>query len=271
MNRLALVFAHQGAKEARLFAQSVRTCREMLDLYVVGVYGSEALPDLGIEDETIRVRHWHSLSAAWNCGILHALHAGVETVLVANDDTVLSAVAVERLQAHLAQGRWCACPCVAEIPSIYPWWQPLFPPGSAEAYQQERSAWQQGEDAETVFARWYARWDGFDAFAHWMAEHNQGQTHQPYFHGVAFMAAARLFEEVGLFDLRFRPAYHEDADYAKRIAALGVDSVLAFDAYFHHWGGATSSRQGEWGEVFARNEQKLAEKERKGFYNLLLS
>lgn len=258
MNRLVLVFAHQGAKEARLFAQSVLACRETLDLYVVGVYGTEVLPDLGIQDETLQVRQWHSLSAAWNCGILHALHAGAEAVLVANDDTVLSPVGVQRLQEHLTQGRLCACP----------WWQPHFPPGAVEAYQRERSAWQQGEDAETVFSRWYGCWGGFDACAHWMAEHNQGQIHQPYFHGVAFMAAARLFEEVGLFDLRFKPAYHEDADYAKRIAALGVNSALAFDAYFHHWGGATSSQQGGWGEVFARNEQKLAEKARKGFYNL---
>jgi GT2 family glycosyltransferase len=265
--RLAVVFAHQGAREARLFAESLLACRRTITLHVVAVYGSPNVPALGVEDEAIRIRHWHSVSAAWNCGILHALHAGADAVLVVNDDVVLSPSAVERLTAHLGRGALAACPCVTELPAFYPSLEYFFPPGAAEAYGREQRSYDRSDPGRAL-TRWYAPWGGFDAFASWMAERNQGQVLGEYFHGVGFMVSSALLEEVGLFDLRFKPGYHEDVDFGRRIKALRLTSVLALDAYFHHWGKATTSTQSGWEEVCRANEEKITEKERRGFYGL---
>jgi GT2 family glycosyltransferase len=58
-----------------------------------------------------------------------------------------------------------------------------------------------------------------------------------------FLIDAVVFESVGAFDERFWPAYYEDKDYERRMAARGVRAVRAHDALVVHHG-SRSIREG---------------------------
>jgi GT2 family glycosyltransferase len=265
---LGLVFVHSGTPAASLFADSVRACREHWALYVIGLYVGKQTASLGIEDCRVDIGTWHSLAAAWNCGIMRALHQGLDTVLVVNDDTILSSVGIEALVEHVKGGAMCACPCVSEIPHLYPHLRPAFPEGTPAAYETGRAAYRASNaPLPELFHRWYEPWGGFQSFCDMLSTNNRGATVTPYFHGAAFMLKADLVHQVGLFDLRFKPAYHEDVDYSRRIEQVGLASVLALDAYFHHWGSATTEGQRAWQAIFRRNEELLRQKEAAGWYS----
>jgi GT2 family glycosyltransferase len=209
-----------------------------------------------------------SLASALNCGILQALQAGLDRVLVVNDDVVFTPDGVEALLVHLDLGRLCACPVLPEMVRLYPDFRHRFP---AEAVEPLGSSPRIGSDLSDLleaFHDFYAPAGGLPGLVTAMGRANRGECYGPYFQGAAFLGRPELFEQVGLFDTRFTPAYHQDIDYSRRIGALGADSVLCFDSFFHHWGGATMRHQEGLEAVFRRHQELLDAKEAAGCYRI---
>ncbi|MFN2441740.1 MAG: glycosyltransferase family 2 protein [Thermoanaerobaculia bacterium] len=80
--------------------------------------------------------------------------------------------------------------------------------------------------------------------------------------GAALMLRREVIERIGAFDERFQPAWFEDVDYCRRIAADGGVLHLVPAARFHHWGGASVDILGfgRFLELWYRNLFRYAEK-----------
>ena len=72
-----------------------------------------------------------------------------------------------------------------------------------------------------------------------------------------------VFETVGPLDERFQVGMFEDDDYARRIAAVGMQLVCAEDVFIHHFGEASFSRlyaDGARSQIFEANRQRFEDK-----------
>jgi GT2 family glycosyltransferase len=61
---------------------------------------------------------------------------------------------------------------------------------------------------------------------------------------AALLLRRDVFDEVGLFDEQFSPAWFEDVDFCRRLAALGEDIWIVPAAQARHFGGASLEHVG---------------------------
>ncbi len=86
-----------------------------------------------------------------------------------------------------------------------------------------------------------------------------------YCSGAALMIRRELFNELGGFDLRYRPAYYEDTDLAFQVRARGLRVLYQPDAVVVHFEGATSGTDTASGPKRYQvvNQEKFVERWRK--------
>jgi len=80
--------------------------------------------------------------------------------------------------------------------------------------------------------------------------------------GAALLLRREIMESIGPLDERFAPAWFEDVDYCKRIAATGAEIVFVPSACAVHHGGASldAMEPGEFLGIWYRNLWRYAEK-----------
>ncbi|WP_091163704.1 glycosyltransferase family 2 protein [Paenibacillus sp. 1_12] len=79
--------------------------------------------------------------------------------------------------------------------------------------------------------------------------------------GFCLLFRRELFERLGYFDEGFLIGNCEDDDFCLRVRLLGMDLVIAGDAFIHHVGSVSMKALGsEMGEVYGRNLDFYAKK-----------
>lgn len=73
-------------------------------------------------------------------------------------------------------------------------------------------------------------------------------------------AKRRLFDEIGLFDENFTPAYFEDDDICWRAMFAGYVNYNLNDVYFYHKGSLTGKSLTSYNQIFEKNKKYFFEK-----------
>lgn len=148
----------------------------------------------------IRNRRNLGVAPAWNQGVRAALKAKATWVGVLNNDLVLSAGALSRLQRRAEERGWAlASPATREGELDYDL------ASYAHAYTRRCYA-RNGE------GRWF---------------------------GWCFLVRADVFKALGLFDEGYKVGIGEDEDFFRRAAKAGYRCGLSGSSFVHHFGSAT--------------------------------
>ena len=142
-----------------------------------------------------------------NTGIRSALDAGASSVLVLNNDTIVSPTMVERLEASLSPNIGAVGPAIflADTP---------------------HAIWSTGGEISRTLLE--------------MTGHHSRREPLPsrpierkFVSGCAMLIPRRVFADVGLFDERFF-MYYEDLDLCMRMVSAGYKLLIAPDAHLWH-------------------------------------
>ena len=80
--------------------------------------------------------------------------------------------------------------------------------------------------------------------------------------GAALLVRREIFDEVGLLDERFSPAWFEDVDFFRRLAAAGKTAWVVPDAEARHFGGSSLEQMeyAQFASIWYRNMWRYAQK-----------
>jgi GT2 family glycosyltransferase/2-polyprenyl-3-methyl-5-hydroxy-6-metoxy-1,4-benzoquinol methylase len=103
---------------------------------------------------------------------------------------------------------------------------------------------------------------GLDGFAwEWSQQHAGQVVDLNRLVGFCLMIRREVVDRIGLLDERFGLGNFEDDDYCRRARAVGYRTVVAVDAFIHHFGGRTFVGSGvDFASLMAENERKYREK-----------
>ncbi|WP_273226425.1 glycosyltransferase [Geosporobacter ferrireducens] len=79
--------------------------------------------------------------------------------------------------------------------------------------------------------------------------------------GFCLLIKREVVEKIGLLDEQFSPGNFEDDDYCYRIRKAGYRLMLCKDAFIHHFGSASFSKnRQEFGDILSVNRKKFIDK-----------
>lgn len=80
--------------------------------------------------------------------------------------------------------------------------------------------------------------------------------------GAALLVRREIFDEIGLLDERFSPAWFEDVDFFRRLAAAGKSAWVVPTAEARHYGGSSLDQMeyAEFASIWYRNMWRYAQK-----------
>lgn len=100
-----------------------------------------------------------------------------------------------------------------------------------------------------------------DGFAwEWGKHHNNGHEETDRLVGFCLLIKRELIEQIGLLDEQFGIGNFEDDDYCRRAREAGYKAVIAWDAFVHHFGGATFRASDVDFAALMRENRRLYEK-----------
>jgi GT2 family glycosyltransferase len=175
-----------------------------------------------------------------NLGFAAACNRGLsradgETLVLLNNDTIVSTGWIDRLRSHLEN------PAVGMVGPV-----------------TNRI----GTDAEIETT--YRTLGEFHAFAAERAARHAGRSRSTRMLAMFCVALRReVLERVGTLDERFEVGMLEDDDYSARVTVSGYSLLCAEDAFVHHFGEASFGklfRGGEHSRLLRRNRQRFEEK-----------
>ena len=108
----------------------------------------------------------------------------------------------------------------------------------------------------------YDRLEAVDAFAQaWARNHARQTVDTDRLVGFCLLIRREVIDRIGLLDERFGIGNFEDDDFCRRALHAGYRSVIAVDAFLHHFGGRTFLASGiDFAALMTENRQKFEEK-----------
>lgn len=158
--------------------------------------------------EPIIIDNWRnprSVAASWNLGIEIAIERLCDYILVINDDVVLSPWTIDNQIEYLENKE------------------------KRDAKVRMTTGWSTGSN-DVEMRNW--------------PEPNQNS---PFVSGAdfaCFMITPDFFNEIGLFDENFQPAYFEDNDYHRRVLMAEYKIEIVTTAPYLHYGSRTQKESG---------------------------
>jgi GT2 family glycosyltransferase len=153
-----------------------------------------------------------------NIGIRTVLDAGANYILLLNNDTIADPYMVKNLLSELGPGIGITSPI------IYYHDQPARP-------------WSVGGN----IAPWFL--EQITPHRVWRWQIPKKPVVRTFFTGCALLVKREVFQQVGLFDERFYPAYYEDIDFCFRLLQAKIKMLLVPEAKL--WHKISSSSGGE--------------------------
>lgn len=152
-------------------------------------------------------RNPRCVAASWNEGLTHAFDSNCDFALVINDDVVLSPWTIDSQVEYLID--------------------------------------QDKIDADVRMTTGHAV--GNEGNDRQMLNWPEPPGEAPFVRGAdfaCFMMGPELFNEIGLFDENFKPAYFEDNDYHRRLLLAGYKAEIVTTAPYLHYGSRTQKESG---------------------------
>jgi GT2 family glycosyltransferase len=80
--------------------------------------------------------------------------------------------------------------------------------------------------------------------------------------GAALLLRREIFDEIGMLDEQFQPAWFEDVDFFRRLAQAGKTAYVVPEAEAHHYGGSSLEQMSfaDFNEIWYRNMWRYARK-----------
>ena len=185
--------------------ESAFSCAFGADMEIIVVDNASDTPFKFRDVQTIRNKTNKGFPKAINQGIRASKG---DTVVILNNDTIVTPRWLQRLEWHLNNGADVVGPMTNEISGP----QRIL----IDSYSGQTEMWAAAENRYQEF------------------KHKQGKTARVVGFCMAFKKA--ITDNIGLFDERFSPGNYEDDDFCLRAIDAGYKCAFALDTYIHHFG-----------------------------------
>ncbi|HLP40941.1 MAG TPA: glycosyltransferase, partial [Fibrobacteria bacterium] len=104
-----------------------------------------------------------------------------------------------------------------------------------------------------------------DFIRDWQMEHDLSASEFDWIKGFCLLIPRGVFAKVGYFDERFGKGNFEDDDYCLRVRLHGFRTMIAHDAFIHHYGSVSFNQEDvDWKALMIENRRKYEEKWARG-------